>query len=41
MAKHYLTITIRILDYWFDFEKEIIHMVMEIGNKLVLLEREF
>jgi len=41
MAKHYLTIKFKVWDIWFDLEKEIIHIIMEIGNKLILLEREF
>ena len=41
MAKHYLTITVRVLDYWFDLENELVYVLMELGNKLILVEREF
>lgn len=38
--RHYLTITIKVVDYWFDWIKNKVHVLMYIGKKLVLLERE-
>ena len=41
MAKHYITIKFKIIDMWFDYEQKLIHVIMELGNELVLLERNF
>ena len=38
--KHYITIKIKVLDYWFDWEKKKVNVMMYIGNKLILTERE-
>lgn len=38
--KLYLTITFRVWDYWFDWDAKLVHVLMTIGSKLVLVERE-
>jgi len=38
--RHYVTLKIKMIDYWFDWDKKIVHGLMYIGNKLVLIERD-
>jgi len=39
--RHYITLKVKVVDYWLDIDKKIIHALMNIGNKLVLIERNF
>ena len=40
MAKHYITLKIKVIDYWFDFKAEKVFVMMYIGKRLILVERE-